>query len=440
MLVVALSLGLLASPLPAQDPGARIDELLQRLNDDALPVRETAARELSELGPDALPLLAKRLEGLDGERRGRVQEAMRRIEDRQKLFRVLPPLKTVTLDVAEKPLREVLEEISRQSGIPVDLSAGGFDGPVTLKLKDALPLRAFDEACAKGGGASYRTRRPQDDGLVVPADQAAPGAFLFQTTATPDYPASYAKSYRVRLTQISLTRTNDFRREQSTASLQFDLLWPPLAYPHSIAEFSVSEAVDQQGRSLLLPVNPNNRFAVAAGRRFTRHWMGGAYQSLAIAYPEADAGRIASLKGVLTLVYPGDERTLVFDDPSDKQGQSLELFGLKVTLKECRSNGQSTVVSLEMTGRFAPPGSAAAADEDGLPFNSDEVVVVTRSGARLRSAGMSGSSDGRSHQWELRLQGNVAEPVKQIRIPCILAYHHDSVSFEFKDIPLPGKR
>ena len=41
----------------SQDLPGRIDGALQRLADDALDVRESAAAELGELGPDAVPLL-----------------------------------------------------------------------------------------------------------------------------------------------------------------------------------------------------------------------------------------------------------------------------------------------------------------------------------------------------------------------------------------------
>jgi hypothetical protein len=369
-----------------------------------------------------------------------VQEAIRRIEGRQKLARVLPPLRRATLEASEKPLREVLEEIAKQTGVPIDLTGGTFDVPVTLSLKDALPLQAFDEACAKGGGFSYRVRRAGEEMGFNPGAPPDPAgsALLFQPGAGPAGPAAYAKSYRLRLNQITLTRTNDFRRERSTANLQVEILWPPPAAPHSVSEFRIVDAVDDRGRSLLPQADPNgvNRAQMAMGRnRFRNHWTGGSYHGLEIAYPAADAAKIASLKCALSVVYPGDERALVFEKPSDARGESRELHGLKVTLKDCRSDGQDHVIQLEISGRFAPPGGGTAEGE--LPFTHDEVVAVSRSGARLRANGMSGSSDGKTHQWELRARGNLAEPIQEIRIPVILAYHTDSATFELKDIPLP---
>jgi hypothetical protein len=434
MSAVCLALLLLTQDLPA-----RIDDALQRLSDDSPQVREAAGTELSELGPDAVPLLRARLEGLDADRRGRVETALRRIEDRQKLARVLPPLRRATLDVADKPLREVIEEIGRQTGVPVDLSGGTFDAPVTLALRGALPMEAFDEACAKAGGFSYRVRRAGEEmGFNAggpPADGG--GALYFQPAAGGLGPAAYAKWYRMKLTQITLTRTNNFQRDQATAAIQLEILWPPPLAPHSVSEFRLVEATDEKGRSLVPPAaDPNNRFAMGVGRnRYRNPWSGGSYHSINLAYPAADATKIAVLKCSMTVVYPGDERAVLFENPSEARGESRELHGLKVTLKDCRSDGQDHVVQLEMSGRFSPPGGAVSESE--LPFNHDEVVVVSKSGARLRSNGMSGSSDGKSHQWELRLRGNVAEPLKEIRIPVILAYHSDAATFELRDVPLP---
>jgi hypothetical protein len=437
MSVLAWACLLLAS---SQDLPGKIDGALQRLADDALDVREAAASELGELGPDAVPLLRERLDALDAERKGRVQESIRRIEERQRLARVLPPLRRATLEAAEKPLRDVLEEISKQTGIPIDLSGGTFDGPLTISLKDALPLQAFDEACAKAGGFSYRVRRAGEEMGFNPGAAPDPSgsALFFQPTAGPAGPAAYAKSYRLRLNQITLTRTNDFRRERSSATLQMEILWPPPAAPHSVSEFRIVDAVDDRGRSLLPAADPNNAARFQAGfnrNRFRNHWTGGSYHALEIAYPAADAAKIASLKCALSVVYPGDERALVFEKPADARGESRELHGLKVMLKDCKSDGQDHTIQLEISGRFAPPGGGTAEGE--LPFTHDEVVVVSRSGARLRANGMSGSSDGKSHQWELRVRGNLAEPVQEIRIPVILAYHTDSAAFELKDIPLP---
>jgi hypothetical protein len=281
-------------------------------------------------------------------------------------------------------------------------------------------------------------RRAQEElGLNVPGGDPAASALFFQPTAGPASPTAYAKSYRLKLNQITLTRIQDFRAARSSASLQMEVLWPPPAAPHSVSEFRVTEATDDKGRSLLKAAdNNNNRFAMGMMRsRYRNHWAGGSHHTLEIAYPEPDAAKIASLKCSLTVVYPGDERALVFENPPEARGESRELHGLKVTLKDCRSDGQDHTVQLEISGRFVPPGGAAAEGE--LPFTHDEVVVVSRSGARLRPNGMSGSSDGRSHQWELRLRGNVAEPLKEIRIPVILAYHSDAAAFELKDIPLP---
>src|SRR5688572_23060857 len=95
----------------------KIEKILQRLSADDIDARESAVRELSALGPEALPLLKARAGSLEGEARGRVEEACRRIERERNRSVVLPPLRLVTLDAKDKPAKEVLEDIARQAGV-----------------------------------------------------------------------------------------------------------------------------------------------------------------------------------------------------------------------------------------------------------------------------------------------------------------------------------
>ena len=67
-----------------------VDVLLERLAAEDIDVREAAARDLVDLGPGVLPLLRTRAAGLEGEARGRLEDACRRIERNRKRAGVLP--------------------------------------------------------------------------------------------------------------------------------------------------------------------------------------------------------------------------------------------------------------------------------------------------------------------------------------------------------------
>src|SRR5262245_56606236 len=80
------------------DLAKRIDEIIPKLSDDAIDVRDRAVQSLADLGPAALPILRKRAAELGGETKGRLIEACGKIESRNTLAKFLPPLKRITLD------------------------------------------------------------------------------------------------------------------------------------------------------------------------------------------------------------------------------------------------------------------------------------------------------------------------------------------------------
>src|SRR5947207_3273881 len=103
-MIRALALALLLCA--AQDDlSKKIDDIVPRLSDDSIDVRDRAVQALVDLGPSAIPLLRKRAAELGAETQGRLIEACNRIESRNTLAKYLPPLKKVTLEWENKPAR-----------------------------------------------------------------------------------------------------------------------------------------------------------------------------------------------------------------------------------------------------------------------------------------------------------------------------------------------
>ena len=119
-----LALALLAV-LPQDGLEKKIADLVARLSDDSIDAREQAVKDLADLGPPAIPVLRKAMVKLDGEVRGRVDQAIKAIEARDTLAQSLPPFKTVTLDHRNRPAKEALEEIARHAGFALQ-----FEGDV----------------------------------------------------------------------------------------------------------------------------------------------------------------------------------------------------------------------------------------------------------------------------------------------------------------------
>src|SRR5207247_1782049 len=174
------------------------------------------------------------------------------------------------------------------------------------------------------------------------------------------------------------------------------------------------------GRSLLAEENDRFRGRIRAMRgRYRGRDMGSYSQYLAFKFPEADAKKIAVLKGVAVFSYPQELKTITFDKPSESLGKAVELNGLTITLKEFQAKGSGHSLTLEMTGRYQGPRDADAGDEDdfnNLPFSYEDVELVTEGGEPLRHQGMSGSGDGKTYTWQLSFDGEKAAPVKEVRI------------------------
>ncbi|HXX95272.1 MAG TPA: hypothetical protein VEN81_16740, partial [Planctomycetota bacterium] len=249
VMVLILCLG---APLAQEGLDKKVAEIVARLADDAIDAREQAVKDLAGLGPAAIPVLRKAMARLDGEVRGRIDEAIKAIEAQDTLARSLPPLRTVTLDHRNRPAKEALEEIGRQTGITVQFEGDVGKEPLSITLKGATPLEAFDEVCRKHGQLLPQIQAGEEGLVPLPHAGAGPGArIVFLAAPFVAFPTSYVRHYRTRVTEVSLTRVNNFQGTQSTGNLQMEVQWPPNVSPRQCVKFEITALADDKGRSLL---------------------------------------------------------------------------------------------------------------------------------------------------------------------------------------------
>lgn len=441
-MIRALAFALFACALaPQEDLSRKIDEIVPRLSDDSIDARDRAVQALVDLGPTAIPLLKKRAAELGAETAGRLLEACARIESRNTLAKYLPPLRKVTLDWENRPAREALDEIARRTGLTIDASNVALDGAISVVLQDATPLMAVDEVC-RLAGVSWRAvdedsyagwRRGGLGPRGVPRIQIHSGKDA-------EYPATYVRHYRVRVTQVSLTRTNNFQANQSNAQMSLNFGVAPDVRPDGLLSFKITEMKDEQGRSLLPEENERMRGRARVLRsRYRGRDLSAYSQYVALKFPEADAKKVALLKGTAVFTYPQELKTLSFEKPAEAQGKSIELNGLSVTLKSFQDKGSTRSLTLEMTGKYQGARDEPGEDDgfNALPFSYEDVELVTEQGDPLRYQGMSGGGDGRTTTWQLDYDGAKAGAAKELRIVCVLRRFQDEVPFEIRDISLP---
>ena len=417
----------------------KIVDLVGKLSEDAIEAREQAVKDIADLGPEAIPVLRKAMAKLEGEVRGRVEEAIRAIEARDTLARSLPPLKTVTLEHRNKPAKEALEEIARQAGLLLQFEGEVGKEPVSVSLKDAPALQAIDEVCRKHGQLVGRAGGDDEfSGFRFHRSGPAP-RLVFSAAPFVSFPSTYIRHYRVRVTQVSLTRVNNFQGTQSTGNLLVEIHWPPNVVPKGTLKFEITEAKDDKGRSLIAEKKDEEK---VFGRGFRSGIESESQESFEFKYPERDATLIASLKGTFVLAYPKEVKTLAFEKPADSKGRSLELHGLKITLDDYTEKGNEVTVRISVAGKYSGPADAAKRDldpdfESRLPFSYEDIEPVTVSGAPLSQAGMSGGGGEDNYTYTITWTSDKPQSLKELRIPCVLLHHLDEVKFELRDIAFP---
>ena len=256
------------------------------------------------------------------------------------------------------------------------------------------------------------------------------------------FPAAYVRHYRVRVTEVSLTRVNNFQGTQATGNVQVEIHWPPNVVPKTALKFEITALKDDKGRSLLAEKKEEDGFR--RGAIFRNSGVDSETQeSVEFKYPEADATKISSIQGHFVLSYPKEIKTLVFEKPAESKGKSLDLHGLKVTLDDYSEKGTEITIKITASGKYAGPVDAAKRDADPdfaesrLPFTYEDVEPVTVSGAPLSQGGMSGGGGEDAYSMTLTFSAEKPQSVKEIRIPCVLVHHLDEVKFELRDIAFP---
>src|SRR5436190_7201469 len=114
------------SPKADPEPIAR---LVEKLGGRDYKTREAAAKTLETRGVEALPELRKALEGAtSAEVRRRLQAMVQNLERIQ----TLSP-KRLSLKMKDRPIAEVVREIARQTGYPIQYQ--GFNNNLTITLE-----------------------------------------------------------------------------------------------------------------------------------------------------------------------------------------------------------------------------------------------------------------------------------------------------------------
>jgi hypothetical protein len=158
LLALVVGLGAVPAALADEPPAgkvdpARIEKLIEDLGSPRFAVRNRARQQLKAIGEPALEALRKAVKSDDAERRRVAAELVKGIEIKLLTAKLLAP-KRVKLELDDRPVREAIKELERQSSYPIQVIDPNnmlASRKVTLHTGDTTFWEAFDQLCQKAG-------------------------------------------------------------------------------------------------------------------------------------------------------------------------------------------------------------------------------------------------------------------------------------------------
>ena len=246
-------------PAPVPAPDAAFDKLIEQLGDADYRVRDEASRALKEAGLKALPALRQAVNHPDAEVRLRVHDLLPALETA-----VLLTPKRFTATFEQKPLKEVIDALSKQTGYTVEFNTPDPNRLYTFRFAGASFWDAVDEIC-RAAGLAPQTNYGDDHVRLYPTDADCPfivrdGAFRFTALNFQQY----------RNVDFAVPKSGGGPRRSENLTLSFTIAVEPRMALLGVGEAHLEAAYDEDKHSLLPPAaDPNAPPGMRGGGRWT---------------------------------------------------------------------------------------------------------------------------------------------------------------------------
>ena len=340
--------------MAADADGGAPSTLVAKLGSGRFAEREAAARGLERLGAEAIPPLRAARDARDPEVRTRAAILLDRIEKR---LLVRPTL--VAIDADDRPLADVAREIGARTGMTPVLDADGNVGVgrrVTIHRESPIPYwSAIDLICAAGNLRATQGLGGQGGASILlysPGENPAPPA-----------PTSDSGPFRVKLVKL------DYHRERLLEappgmpgpaetrhhfSAQLQVLAEPRLLVSQSGPVRVSEAIDDQGRSLWpavrgLQADEIDMDGIEGG-------VGGPLSlTIPLRYPEPAGRAIRRLTGTIPVTVAARKSDPLVIPLSGAAGRTFLSPDASVTVVAVRSDPNEPQSTIELTIRPRGP-------------------------------------------------------------------------------------
>jgi hypothetical protein len=440
------------SPVKKKPPPPSIEQLIQQLGDRDFRVRDRASRQLIDLGIEALATLQKeRSAQTDPEVRRRLDELIPSLERTATLMS-----KLVTLHMTNKPIHDVLNELTRQTGYKI-LDGAVVNGPGGVLVQnggrapgssqdklvytfhfDKIPFwQAFDQISDASGLALQQGYWGDDALRVFHQDMYVPFA-------------SYNGPFKVVATGFNYNRTNNFgqlprnpaqagQQAQEYLQVNLQIASEPRLPILKVGQVRLTFAEDDEKHSMILNGDPNNNGMW--GQRFYYGGWGRSYlhQTQAnLVWPSKTSRTVKTLKGVIPVILLADQKpSVVTDRILGSKGKKFKVGEASFSIEDAKElPGKQYQISMTVTenSKEAPQDySRIQSIQQRLELQDDKgnkfpaYVNITNWGGPTNAS------------FQLMTQPNgtakLGKPAKLLFYAWVLMEHE--VAFEFQDLPLP---
>jgi hypothetical protein len=424
-----------AVAVPKAVPPPPIEPWIDQLASRDFRLREAAVKEIMKAGVPALPALRKVRDHRDAEVRRRVEELIATLDRAA----ALAP-KLITLKMDKKPVREVLNEMAKQTGFKIPTTDAAFNGPQGKKPYsfqfDRTPFwNALDNVCEKCG--LIVSASGNDNTLQV----------NFQDVYEPF--KCYDGSFKVQASGFNYTRNNNFGElpktpyqpgDQTYESLQ--LLLQVCVEPRvpilKVGQVRVTVAEDDTGTSMA--ANGNNYYDPWG----MRYYSGGNNRSfvqatsLNLAWPSKNSRTVKTIKGFIPVTLLAEQKpAVVTESLLSSKGKKIKIENVTFVIDDVSST-KTKQHEIKLTVNEESGDNPY--DYGRFQSMQQRFELQDAKGNKvphyIRSSGWNGTA---SMNFTLMTQNpnnsKVGPPVKLIYQLWVQMEHE--VAFEFKNLPLP---
>jgi hypothetical protein len=441
--IVVLALGgcialtsLLAGETPPRPTPPDFDAWIEQLADSDYQKREAALQLLQNQGAAALPALRKAISHPDIEVRRRVVDLIPTLE----VAALLAP-KRVNLKMTNKNLREVFDEIARQTDLKVEFWTNNPQETHSFDLRNVTFWEALDRINRESGlviQQSYgddKIRLNQQNGYVPHIGYA--GAFRFAAN-------NIHQSRNVDLSVVS--RDTGPGRRQDNLTFSFTIYVEPRLSILGLGDVKLTAAYDNEKNSLLLPAVSPEQEGLMPGMIGMRRWSSGRYGNKASSYQaqvnlnrvSEKATTIKTLRGSVPINLLAEQKPVVVAE------KVLTAKGKKVTIDTTTIHVGD--VTEQPNKQLQVKLSISEDNKDPNDFSwmntmYQRIQLFDDKGNQYQVYGTSWGNNGANHV-DLTFTYGQMPNVMKAGTPAKLVFMSwhtltHQLNFEFKDIPLP---